>query len=103
MSGHCCEDMKREAERVCHQHPNRYDCPDCLIHYSAALREYGIIIHDGGTGSSRIRFCPWCGHQLAKSLRDLWFDELSAKGIEPWEGEVPESYRSDAWYRDRSV
>lgn len=103
MRAHCCEDMKREAERVCEQHPDRYDCPDCLINYSAPLREYGIIIHDGGTGSSRIRFCPWCGYQLAGSLRDLWFDELEAKGIDPWKDDVPNSYQTDEWYRDRPI
>jgi hypothetical protein len=103
MSGHCCEDMEREAERVCEQHPNRFDCPDCLIHYSAHMREYGLIIHDGGTASARIRFCPWCGQSLPESLRDRWFSELEALGINPWDDEVPEAYCSDAWYRDRHI
>ena len=47
MGKHCCQDMEREAEQVCEQHPNRFDCPDCLIDHSAHLREYGLIIHDG--------------------------------------------------------
>jgi len=26
MSKHCCEEMEREVERVCEQHPVRFDC-----------------------------------------------------------------------------
>jgi len=49
MDEHCCEDMRREAARVCEQHADRFDCPDCLVHYSPKFREYGLIIHDAGT------------------------------------------------------
>jgi hypothetical protein len=62
---HCCEDMRREAERMCEQHPNRFDCSDCLIHYSPRSGGYGLIVHDGGSSVIRIRFCPWCGTELA--------------------------------------
>jgi hypothetical protein len=86
---HCCEDMRREAERSCEQHPDRYDCPGCLIHYSPRFREYGLLIHDGGTSVSTIRFCPWCGTGPPDSLRDRWFEELEALGIDPWGEEVP--------------
>ncbi len=70
MNTHCCEDMRREVERVCGEHPNRFDCPDCLVQYSPKFREYGLIVHDGGTAVHRIRFCPWCGTKLPESLRD---------------------------------
>lgn len=69
MDGHCCDDMRREVGRVCDQHPDRFDCPDCLIHYSLPYREYGLIVHDGGSAVIRIRFCPWCGEKLPESLR----------------------------------
>jgi hypothetical protein len=69
MDDHCCEDMRREVERRCERHPNRFDCPDCLIHYSPRVREYGLIVHDGGSSSRHIRFCPWCGSRLPESLR----------------------------------
>jgi hypothetical protein len=70
MGPHCCEEMRQEAERVCDQHPNRFDCPDCLVQYSHRLREYGLIVHDGGSSVIRIRFCPGCGTQLPESLRE---------------------------------
>jgi hypothetical protein len=67
---HCCEKLREEVERQCEEHPDRSDCPDCLIAYSPRFREYGIIIHDGGLSVSRIEFCPWCGSRLPESLRD---------------------------------
>jgi hypothetical protein len=69
MDRHCCEDMRREVERSCEQHPDRFDCPDCLVHYWPELREYGLIVHDGGSSVIVIRFCPWCGAKLPDSLR----------------------------------
>jgi len=71
MEQHCCEDMRRETEKVCEPHPDRFACPDCLIHYSPRWQEYGIIVHDGGSSSVCIRFCPWCGASLPTSLRTL--------------------------------
>ena len=70
MDGHCCDDMRREVKKSCEQHPDRFDCPDCLIHYSSQYREYGLIVHDGGRSVFRIRFCPWCGTRLPDSLRE---------------------------------
>jgi hypothetical protein len=64
MREHCCEDMRREAERVCEQHPDCFSCPDCVVHYSPRTGGYGVIIHDGGTATVRIRYCPWCGARL---------------------------------------
>jgi hypothetical protein len=91
--------MRREAERTCEQHPDRFDCPDCLIQYTPEFREYGLIVHDGGSSAISMRFCPWCGARLPESLRDQWFEELRALGIDPWKQEVPERYRSDTWWR----
>lgn len=82
MGPHCCEDMHREAERTCDQHPDRFACGDCLIHYSAKFREYGLIVHDGGSSSVNIRFCPWCGRRLPESLRERWFEEMEWRRID---------------------
>jgi hypothetical protein len=70
MVEHCCEDMVREVEQACGQHPNRFDCSDCIVHYSAARHEYGLIVHDGGESFIRIQFCPWCGTTLTVSAAD---------------------------------
>jgi predicted RNA-binding Zn-ribbon protein involved in translation (DUF1610 family) len=56
--------MRSNVESRCDQHPNRYDCPDCLIGFSEKWDEYGIIIHDGGGSWVTIQYCPWCGAKL---------------------------------------
>jgi len=61
---HCCEEMRRHIEMACDQHPNQFDCPDCLIHFSSSRGIYGLIVHDGGTSFIRIAFCPFCGAKL---------------------------------------
>jgi hypothetical protein len=90
--------MRSQVELVCDKHPDRSDCPDCLVQYSPKFREYGLLVHDGGSSMVVIRFCPWCGTRLPESLRDRWFEELAALGIEPGEQEVPAPYRSAAWW-----
>jgi hypothetical protein len=64
---YCCERMKLDLNQKCDMHRNRLDCPDNLVHYSHTLREYGLIIHDGGRSVVRIAFCPWCGKKLARA------------------------------------
>lgn len=64
MASHCCEMMRSNVESVCDQHPARQDCPDCLIDYRPESRSYGIMIHDGGTSTITIGYCPWCGTKL---------------------------------------
>ena len=97
----CCEDMRREVERACEQHPDGFDCPDCPVHYSPKFREYGLTVHDGGSSSCGIQFCPWCGVRLPESLRGRWFAEMERLGVDPWEGDVPEEFRSAAWWAGR--
>jgi hypothetical protein len=70
MDSHCCEAMRSQVELVCPQHPDPSDCPDHLIKFSPTFHEYGLLIHDGGSSSLTIHFCPWCGAKLPASLRD---------------------------------
>jgi hypothetical protein len=76
-----------------------------VIKYSPVFDEYGLIIHDGGSASYRILYCPFCGMKLPASKRDRWFDELEASGFEnpSLDDDIPENYRSDAWYRKDSA
>jgi Domain of unknown function (DUF6980) len=69
MSNHCCNDMTRDLQHVCEDHPGRSDCPDALIEYRQETREYGLIVHDGGSSMVQINFCPWCGINLAEFER----------------------------------
>lgn len=98
MEAHCCDEMRRQVAAVCDRHPGRHDCPDALVGYSPRFREYGLLVHDGGSSLVRIRFCPWCGSRLPGSLRDEWFAELERRGIDPGGGEVPTAFRSSAWW-----
>lgn len=60
--------MSDEVERRCKDHPDRSDCPDCLIAFSPQSQQYGIMVHDGGSSYVEIKFCPWCGTRLPKDL-----------------------------------
>ncbi|MFH8337288.1 DUF6980 family protein [Streptomyces sp. AM6-12] len=97
MTNHCCEAMSRHVDVRCDEHDDPFACPDALIDFSATFQEYGLIIHDGGTSSITIHFCPWCGRRLPESQRDRWFDELERRGIDPWEDEVPTEFQDDRW------
>jgi hypothetical protein len=56
--------MRRNSENTCEQHPDRDDCPDCLITKSDFSGSYGLIIHDGSRSMIEISYCPWCGAKL---------------------------------------
>lgn len=98
---HCCDHMTAAVTHVCGQHAGPFECPDNLVLYDHAYDEYGLVIHDGGPSTVRIRFCPWCGKPLPQSRRDDWFDRLEALGVEhpAFNDDVPEAFRSDAWWQ----
>ncbi|WP_243578462.1 DUF6980 family protein [Shewanella xiamenensis] len=98
LMNHCCEQMKSFINNKCDHHVE--ECAVHLINYSDKFDEYGLIIHDGGTSSITINFCPWCGSRLPTSRREQWFDELGKLGYsEPFEQDIPEKYKSSDWYR----
>ncbi len=74
--------MRRYLDWSCEQHDNPYDCPDYVLEYSDRFDEYGIVIHDGGSATLTIKYCPWCGTKLPESKRDLWFDKLEEMGFD---------------------
>jgi hypothetical protein len=57
--------MDYDLNQKCDLHGERFDCPDALIGFGE--NGYGLLIHDGGTSSIAIKYCPWCGSQLAAS------------------------------------
>lgn len=97
MTSHCCETMNNRVNVSCDRHDDVTACPDALVGFIAKFQEYGLIVHDGGTSSVRIHFCPWCGQRLPESQRDRWFDELERRGIDPWEDEVPAELQDGSW------
>jgi hypothetical protein len=66
MIKHCCDDMAYHANYKCEIHENPFECPDKLIIFHERNKEYGLIIHDGGSSSIEILYCPWCGKKLKK-------------------------------------
>ncbi|KUL27206.1 DUF6980 family protein [Streptomyces regalis] len=97
MTEHCCDTMTSQVNWHCDQHGDPFACPDALIRFSARFQEYGLLIHDGGTSSHGIDFCPWCGQRLPESQRDRWFDEMESRGIDPWEDEIPAEFQDGSW------
>jgi hypothetical protein len=93
--------MENSLTLNCDQHKDEYSCPDVLINYSGKFDEYGLIIHDGGSSSLLIQYCPFCGTKLPESKRDLWFDALESMGFDdPSEQEIPEQFNSRDWYEN---
>lgn len=58
----CCDDMRYHLTVHCEQHSDPFECPDVVVVRRGGT--YGIPIHDGGTSSIVIRWCPWCGSAL---------------------------------------
>jgi hypothetical protein len=86
----------------CGLHTDRYECPDALIEYLPQFDEYGIIVHDGGTSSILIQFCPWCGTKLPPSRRAQWFEEVETLGFSnPEDERLPAKYRTDEWHKSK--
>lgn len=95
---YCCETMTSQINWCCEQHSNKYECPDALISYIEKYDEYVLIIHDGGSSLLTITYCPWCGHKLPASKRDLWFSSIEKLGLEPDSKNIPSKFNSSLWY-----
>lgn len=73
---------------------------DAVIQYNPKFDEYGIKVLDGGSSVINITHCPFCGRSLPESLRDQWFEELSALGItDPLMQPIPPEYATDEWQK----
>lgn len=64
------------------------------VQYDSRFDEYWVA---AGSARQCLLYCPWCGEALPPSKRDEWFDAVEALGLDPWQDEVPEEFRSDAW------
>lgn len=76
-----------------------HEHPDTLLVYNPQFREYGLVVHDGGTSSISIAYCPWGGKSLPESLRERWFEERGTIGNDaPFEQGIPDKYNTDEWF-----
>jgi len=66
-ASYCCDDMRRQLNRRCPDHPERATCPDALVGRFGRARSIGLYVHDGGSSYVTIRYCPWCGAPLASA------------------------------------
>ena len=88
------------------------------INYDPTLREFSLRLLDFFEGLNEqyipsassmyvlqlMEYCPFCGSSLPSSLRDEWFDTLRAMGFEdPLEQDIPEEYKSDAWWKEKGL
>lgn len=71
------------------------------VTYWENLREHGILYIDGSI--QVIYFCPWCGTELPKSLRNEWFDRLRGMGFEPEDPRVPAAMLTDQWWKEENL
>lgn len=92
-SGFCCSDMETNVSK------------SNLVYYNQVFDEYGLNVIEDNASYILTEYCPWCGERLPLSKRDLWFDELEKLGFENplFESNIPEKYKSDAWYKDEQT
>ncbi len=84
---HCCESMSSfiEDERV-------------QLLYISKYRSFGIRYWKSSS-YQEIYYCPWCGTKLPSSLNEKWYDELTELDYEPYSEDIPDKYKTDAWWR----
>lgn len=102
---YCCEFMKYYLELNCDGTQKNIKSSDQIVIYEQKFDEYGIVIHDGGDSYIEIKYCPWCGKELPKSKRDLWFEKLEEMGIDsPCEEKIPKEFKTDLWRKkDKTI
>ena len=112
------EFLKRIEEKVENERKN-YGGPFCCltmdtalkeplefsIFYDAPFREFSVNAKNAVFGMD---FCPFCGKEFLKSLRDEWFDELSKilgfeVDISLDKRKIPTEFKSDEWWKIRGL
>lgn len=66
------------------------------VQYDARFDEYSV---QAGDALQSLFYCPWCGEKLPPTQRDRWFNEVEALGLDAWHDELPERFRSAAWWK----
>lgn len=89
---HCCKDMRFYIDEG-----------KVGIRWRPQFRTYHIQLTTS-SALQEIRYCPWCGARLPKSLWNEWFRKLATMGVEfPYQTPklVPVAMRSEAWWINR--
>jgi hypothetical protein len=72
------------------------------IGYNRRFREYYINLRNVDA-IQLINFCPWCGSRLPESLGDVLCSELIELGLEPFDSDISDKYKTDEWRKDREL
>lgn len=95
---HCCAGMDAQANFVCSDHEDLWDCSHVFVYYSSTWNEYAIE-NLTRTDNGILDYCPYCGTKLPESRRGAWFDLAEPLGLTPLLGEVPKEYLGFNWLR----
>lgn len=79
----CCDEMEYAV-----------GTPEVPVEYVAKFNEFGLNVVDGGSSYLLLSYCPWCGRELARSLRDEWFEALESLGIDS----IPTEFTDERWF-----
>ncbi|ATQ44984.1 hypothetical protein CSW64_11560 [Caulobacter mirabilis] len=71
--------------------------------YHPKTRQFGIPVLDGGGSFIAIRHDPWSGRPLPADLRDRYFAEIEALGLDAAEDDLPEEFLSENWWLERGL
>lgn len=104
---HCCIKMEGALEE--YGTPLRY-----LAEKKSYCMDYGTVYKNTETGEDSLvlgeflKYCPWCGIELPKSLWDRWYEEIEKLGFElPLEPDdydkIPKEYMTDEWWKKRGL
>lgn len=95
-----CVHLAYFVTRTCPEHPDPFDCPETVVIHQREFDEYAIPVRTEPGSLVPISHCPWCGTSLPASRRAEWLERLAELGVtDPATQEVPEEYRTDAWWR----
>lgn len=82
------------------------DRDECGLGYSPRFREFFLRARPGSAAVQLLQFCPFSGKSLPSSLRDRFFDELEALGLQDGLSDVdlaPEEFQGEAWWLSRNI
>jgi hypothetical protein len=94
--------MATYIDPKCEKHPNPKDCEDALVAYDARFDSYAFYARMGANWVTRILFCPWCGDPK-RDLSEQYYTALDELGVDPAQGNVPEKFQSNKWWKEKSL
>lgn len=83
--------------------------PQQPVIYSPVFREFGMPVFDGGPAMTTLRFDPWTGKPLPRSVRDAFFEEaekILGRDVGVLDEELdtlPPVYQSEAWWIEKGL